>query len=130
LITNGAENYAYCDLDKSRTGILASAVCEECGNCYRLPSCASVDNWHAGYGACDTYVPGLITNGAENYAYCDQDVSRKGVAASEACDECGKCSSSNPSTLTDEEPSKPARLVQEKAENLMAEKRTTNPRRT
>jgi len=131
LITNGAENYAYCDMDKSRTGVMASETCEECGTCFRLPACASVANWHAGYGSCDTYESGLITDGAENFAYCDLDKSRKGVMASEACEECGKCSISNPSTLGDDEPPpKATRLVQEEAEKVMAEKRTRNPRRT
>merc|ERR1719305_77342 len=129
-MTNGAENYQYCDIDVSRSKIYAKEVCEECGQCYRLPACADVPNWHAGYGACSTYSPGLMTNGAENFAYCDLDVSRAGVSASDACEECGKCSVSNPSTLGEEEPSKPARLVQEKAEKSMAEKRTSNPRRT
>merc|ERR1719262_779887 len=125
LITNGAENYAYCDMDKSRTGVMASETCEECGTCFRLPACASVANWHAGYGSCDTYSPGLITDGAENFAYCDLDKSRKGVMASEACQECGKCSISNPSTLGDDEPPpKATRLVPEEAEKVMAEKRT------
>jgi len=130
LITNGAENYAYCDLDKSRTGVMASETCEECGKCYRLPSCTSVANWHAGYGSCDTYVEGLVTNGAENYAYCDLDKSRTGVMASEACEECGQCSISNPSTLASTSTSAPTRLVQEKAQKSMAEKRTRNPRRS
>jgi len=130
LITNGAENYAYCDMDKSRTGVMASETCEECGTCYRLPSCASVANWHAGYGSCDTYVEGLITDGAENYAYCDQDKSRAGVMASEACEECGQCSISNPSTLASTSTSAPTRLVQEKAQKSMAEKRTRNPRQS
>jgi len=130
LITNGAENYAYCDMDKSRTGVMASETCEECGTCFRLPSCASVANWHAGYGSCDTYAEGLITNGAENYAYCDQDKSRAGVMASEACEECGQCSISNPSTLASTSTSAATRLVQEKAQKSMAEKRTRNPRRS
>jgi len=130
LITNGAENYAYCDMDKSRTGVMASETCEECGTCFRLPACASVANWHAGYGSCDTYAPGLITDGAENFAYCDLDKSRTGVMASEACEECGQCSISNPSTLASTSTSAPTRLVQEKAQKSMAEKRTRNPRRS
>jgi hypothetical protein len=37
----GDENYQYCQVDKSRQGVYASAVCEECGMCYRLPKCNS-----------------------------------------------------------------------------------------
>merc|ERR1719353_32983 len=86
------------------------------------PECSATPNWHAGYGSCDTYAPGLITNGAENYAYCDLDKSRTGVMASETCEECGQCSISNPSTLASTSTSAPTRLVQEKAQKSMAEK--------
>jgi hypothetical protein len=114
----GDENYQYCQVDKSRQGVYASAVCEECGMCYRLPKCNSKKGWDGGYGPCSTYLPGFIHDGAENFEYCHQDRDRNNIYAYEVCEECGECSDENASTLKKEEEEGPAKRSMSMAERV------------
>jgi hypothetical protein len=96
-------NHFYCHTD-NKFGYFASQVCSECGDCHETSKpittlapdaspapktvpCQSYPGWNAGWGSCDTYVPGIIGG---NHYYCHAD-NKFGYFASQVCSECGDC---------------------------------------
>lgn len=86
---SGQSNDAFCKTDH-KFDLYASQVCEECGECVKVPTPAATPaplpactgdpaTFDVGYGPCDSYA-------VSNFDYCDLD------GASPVCSECGKCS--------------------------------------
>ena len=100
--------YALCNQDIDRNGVMAEDACEECGKCVEdkkntagqevlVGGCTPPDEatkacnmepWNHVYGGCETYHP---EHADENFPYCAEDKNEAGVAAKDACAECGSC---------------------------------------
>ena len=83
----GQSNNGFCSSDVDSNGILAQDACAECGVCVAAPACVDTGApFDAGFGDCSTYAEGQTNNG-----FCSTDVDSNGVAAQDACAECGLC---------------------------------------